>query len=470
MEIVNEYGSDALRLYLIGSNASKAESLKFSKSGVFAVVKDIIIPLTNTIVFWKEYMELYMNTHKINSNPVIPIKNLIQKISNPINLWILRKYSELRDKFNWHMNQYNLSGATNILNKLVEIMNNGYIKMGRQLIKGKVSQEEWICSLSVLSYVIGFILDDFKSIMPFFCESQYQSLKKFFVDKLGSTNCFDMSIHLIEKQDFIKLSPEQIEKSFDFDIIYNIIGQIYQLRSLNNISLKKPISQVILIWDIELEINYSSRFKEFIGMIQDETNTLDIKILKKSDVNINKKIEPIKSMFFKTYGKEISSTFEQINRMDSSQLENIIDTGNFTGYKIETTFFNYNYNVELSNSQIASKDIVYREFDFGEHKNKIIILMDKSWTEKNQQIYYYRLVAMSIQKSRKNAGLHPWDEIIVLWEGMPQYTLESTDALDYIENITRVQLKNYIGYVDLNKKIIYSNKFENIGITLHLAK
>ena len=169
-------------------------------------------------------MELYLNTYK--TNPVISIKNSIQKISNPINLWILRKYSELRDEFNSHMEQYNLKNAVNILYRLVEIMNNGYIKMGRQLIKGKESHEEWVQSLSVLSYLIGFILDDFKSIMPFFCESQYQYLKNFYVNKLGLTNCFDVSIHLVESQDFIKLGQEQIDKSVDFDIIYNIITQV----------------------------------------------------------------------------------------------------------------------------------------------------------------------------------------------------------------------------------------------------
>ena len=479
MEIVKEYGSDALRLYLLGSQATRAEPLKFSKSGVHDIMKDIIIPLTNTIVFWKEYMELYLNTHK--TNPVISIKTSIHKISNPINLWILRKYSELRDEFNLHMGQYNLKNAVNVLYKLVQIMNNGYIKMGRQLIKGKESHEEWIQSLSVLSYVIGFMLDDFKSVMPFFCESQYQYLNSFYVGKLGLTNCFDESIHLVESQDFVKLGQEQIAKSVDFDIIYNIIGQICHLRSLNDISLKKPVRQVNLIWDLELETRYSARFKEYLGMVMEECNLLDIKILSKSDVNISKTIVPIKSLFFKTYGKEISIGFEELCKMNLDQLEKVILDGEYKGYKIEPNLFNYSYNIESSISQTDSKDLIYKEFNFGEYKDKIIILMDKSWTESNEKIYYYRLVATSIQKSRKNAGLHPWDEINALWEGLPKYTLESNEAVEYINNITRIKLLSYqddfingddydIDVTNKVSKLIYSNEFDNIGIKIHLGK
>jgi hypothetical protein len=317
--------------------------------------------------------------------------------------------------------------------------------------------------------------------MPFFCESQYLHLKQFFTSKIGIGKSFDESIHLVDKLEFVNLGPEQIEKSIDFDIIYNIISQIYQLRSSNDISLKKPIRQIFLVWDDQLEFRYSGRFKEYLGMIMDECNLLDLQILSKSDVSICKSITPVKSLFFKTHGKNISKSFEEINKMNNEQLDKIIETGEFDGFKIESTMFNFNYNVKLLSSQVSDKDLVYKEFDFGNFKDKIIILMDKSWTESNDKIYYYRLVATSIQKSRKNAGLHPWDDINALWEGKPKYSLESNEAQQYIENITRIKLLNYsdnfIGnsdYLpDIQSKLsdlVYSNEFENIGIKIHLAK
>ena len=462
MDIINEYGSDALRLYLLSSQAVRAEQLKFSKSGVHDIKKDIILPLKNSIIFLKEYITLYFNTH--NTNPILKIENI--NISNPINLWILRKYNEIRNDYQFYMDNYDLKNAVTILPKLVQILNNGYIKIGRFLIKGKESHEEWIQSLSVFYYLIKFILNDFKSVMPFFCESQFLELNDFMINNFKSFN-LTKSIHLLESENYIVLESLQIAKSIDFDIIYNIITQIYFLRSSNDISHKKPVKMISLIWDDRLVDRYSNRFIEYLGIIIEECNLLDIQILKKDQVNISKSIVPIKSEFFKKYGKDILLSFNKLTVINSNDLDLIINIGQFDGFDINSTMFNYNYNVSLIDQE--SSDLVYKEFDFGDYKDKIIILMDKSWTELNDKIYYYRLIATSIQKSRKNAGLHTWDEVTALWDGDPKYNLNSDEALNYIEKITRIKFIKYYNNLDLSK-IIYSSYFDNIKIKLFLIK
>jgi len=475
MDIVQTYGSDALRLYLLGSQATRAEPIKFSKSGVHEVMKDIIIPLSNSIVFWKEYMNLYINTH--GSNPLISINANISKISNPINLWILKKYSELRNEFNGSMEEYNLKNAIGVLYKLVQILNNGYIKMGRQLIKGKESTEDWVQSLSVLYYIITFMLNDFKSVYPFFAESQYLNIRDFLINKTNSSACFDKSVHLVESQEFVRLGAEQIAKSLDFDIIYNIITQIYWLRSSNDISLKKPIKKISLILDESLELRYSGRFKEYLSMVEEECNVLELNIIDKSQIKITKTITPVKSLFFKKYGKLVNKAFEIVSKYSQSQLEELVEqAGHYEDFEFDSTMFNFNYSIESSEMNNLGNSIVYNDFNFGDYKDKIIILMDKSWDEFNDKIYYWRLVATSIQKSRKFAKLHPWDEIQALWEGNPKHSLDSDVAQEYINKITRIKLSSLGNWnnnnpltIEPDNSIIYTNYFENIGIKIHLA-
>lgn len=476
MEIVNEYGSDALRLYLLSSQATKAETLKFSKSGVYDIKKDILIPLTNAIVFWKEYTKLYYNTFK--HNPIFSLNANINKITNSINLWVLKKYDEIRNEFYCLMKKYELKNAINVLFKLVQIINNGYIKMGRNLLKGKESQNEWIESLSVLNYIIGFILNDFKSVMPFFAESEYLGLKNFYINELKTNDFFEKSVHLIERQDFIQLSTEQIYKSTDFDIIYNIIVNIYQMRSMNNISLKKPVKSVRIIWDNSLEKIYSDRFKQYLSMIVDECNLLDLEIVQKEDIVVVKTIVPIKALFFKKYGKVVQPIYDDLMKWNSENLNNFISKGgiykfmhknenNFDEFEFDSTMFNYSYSIQ-SDKFVVGENIVFKEFNYGEFKDKIVLLMDKSWDTSNDKIYYYRLVATTIQKSRKEAGLHPWDNIVVLWEGEPKYSLINPDALEYIFKITRVKFMSLDSYY--NPDIIHSNYNEGIGIKIYLSK
>ena len=49
--VLDEYGADALRLYLINSPVVRGETLRFNKEGVFAVVKDVFLPWYNAYRF-----------------------------------------------------------------------------------------------------------------------------------------------------------------------------------------------------------------------------------------------------------------------------------------------------------------------------------------------------------------------------------------------------------------------------------
>jgi len=51
MEIVNEYGADAIRLYMINSPVVRAAELNFKKAGVHGVIKDIFLPWYNAYRF-----------------------------------------------------------------------------------------------------------------------------------------------------------------------------------------------------------------------------------------------------------------------------------------------------------------------------------------------------------------------------------------------------------------------------------
>ena len=46
-EVIDKYGADALRLYLINSPVVRAETLRFREEGVFGVVKDVFLPWYN---------------------------------------------------------------------------------------------------------------------------------------------------------------------------------------------------------------------------------------------------------------------------------------------------------------------------------------------------------------------------------------------------------------------------------------
>ncbi|KAK1357653.1 hypothetical protein POM88_050909 [Heracleum sosnowskyi] len=51
MEVINDYGADALRLYIVNFIVLQAETLRFKKEGVYGVVKDVFLPWYNAYRF-----------------------------------------------------------------------------------------------------------------------------------------------------------------------------------------------------------------------------------------------------------------------------------------------------------------------------------------------------------------------------------------------------------------------------------
>lgn len=59
--VVNDYGADALRLYLVNSPVVRAENLRFKEEGVRSILKDCFLPWYNAYRFLIQNIEVYSN-------------------------------------------------------------------------------------------------------------------------------------------------------------------------------------------------------------------------------------------------------------------------------------------------------------------------------------------------------------------------------------------------------------------------
>ena len=76
--VCDEFGADAIRLYLINSPLVRADSLNFAKKGVKEVVKNIFLPWYNA------YRFLIQNVIKLENNtqkPFVFVEH-IEKLNN----------------------------------------------------------------------------------------------------------------------------------------------------------------------------------------------------------------------------------------------------------------------------------------------------------------------------------------------------------------------------------------------------
>jgi isoleucyl-tRNA synthetase len=80
MVVVQKYGADAIRLYMMHSGAVRAEDLRFVESGVELVLRQILIPLWHSYSFFITYARIY------NWEP----KETYEKPDAEIDRWILQ--------------------------------------------------------------------------------------------------------------------------------------------------------------------------------------------------------------------------------------------------------------------------------------------------------------------------------------------------------------------------------------------
>lgn len=64
--ILNQFGADALRLYLVNSPVVRAETLKFKEDGVRDVLKDVLLPWLNSYKFFIAQAILLSREHSVD--------------------------------------------------------------------------------------------------------------------------------------------------------------------------------------------------------------------------------------------------------------------------------------------------------------------------------------------------------------------------------------------------------------------
>ena len=148
-EIVNEYGADAIRMYLLNSPLVKAENLKFKNKGVEDVVKDMFLPWYNA------YRFLTQNIVRLEK-PFVFVGD-VSKLYGDFNItdkWIESSLNQLIKDVRKEMSEYKLY---NVAPKLVRFLNdltNWYVRLNRSRIKGEVTDKDMEVSINVLFDVI----------------------------------------------------------------------------------------------------------------------------------------------------------------------------------------------------------------------------------------------------------------------------------------------------------------------------
>ncbi|ANF34278.1 isoleucine--tRNA ligase [Borrelia turicatae] len=411
MEVINTFGADALRLYLVMSPVIRADDLKYSDDGVKDVLKNIIIPIWNAYSFFITYA--IIDKFEPNNNINLHKTNILDK-------WIVSEIESLKKILNEEIDKYNLTKSIEELLAFIDKLNNWYIRRSRRRFWKSENDNDKIDAHETLYYVIKNLMLMLAPFIPFLTEEIYQNLK---------TKDEKESIHLNKYPQAIeKLINIDLEKKMNF--IRKVVSIARALRASHNIKIRKPISTIYVVTKDQKEQQILNEMKE---IILEEINAKEIKIKSNEEELVTYKAKAN----FRELGSKLGVNMKvgslEIMKLTNEDILKIIN-GNKHIIKINENTYN-----------ITLKDIILERHERENLKiineDSVTIGLDALITEELYLEGLSRELIRKVQNLRKENNFNVSDRIILY--------IDNSDILKKITN----QFESYIKTETLTLKI-----------------
>lgn len=247
--VMEKYGVDALRFYLMASVVMKAENLNFSETGVKEIYQKVISIVWNVFSFYKLYV---MTFPDVSAEP---------KAAHVLDLWILsRTHTLIRDTTH-AMDGYDTTAYCRLIVEFLSELSTWYLRRSRDRIqKDAMSQ-----------IVFGWVLDVLARVMapvtPFITETMYQNLH-------ATADSVHLATWPVANEACIDIKLES-----DMVVVQEIVEKAHAKRKELAIKLRQPLASVTVV--IKQEIS-----APLVAVLKDELNVLAVYVEKGDQLDV----------------------------------------------------------------------------------------------------------------------------------------------------------------------------------------
>lgn len=419
-EVLNTYGADATRWYMI-TNTQPWENLKFDKAGIDEVRRKFFGTLYNTYSFFALYANIDGFTYKESD---------IEMAKRPeIDRWILSELNTLTDYCDKSYSEYEPTKAGRAIADFVDgYLSNWYVRLCRRRFwKGEYTCDK-ISAYQTLYTCLETIARLAAPIAPFFCERLFDDL-----NSVSGRFAFG-SVHAA---DFPQSNPALVDKELEnrMQTAQKICSLVLSLRKRNNLKVRQPLSRIMIP---AKNAHQQAQIEAVKDLILSEVNVKTIDFLSKEN---NVLVKSIKANF-KTLGPKFGAKMKAIAAAIASFSQEDIATIECEG-RFNLTIGQESVEISLSDVEIITQDIpgwvVANEDD-------LTVALDTTITESLRLEGISRELVNRIQNIRKEQGFDVTDNIIVEIEKQEMLCKAAEAFRDYICSET------------LTQKLIFSDK------------
>lgn len=392
-EVMNEFGADAMRLYLLASAASRGEEIRFSKTGVKDVVRQNLLPLWNAYNFLVTYARVDGWTPKDAAKD--PSPNLLDR-------WIVSKVSSLTQEVDKALSFYHLYSAAPCILDFIDQLTNWYIRLNRRRFwAGNTTEErqDKNHAYTTLHRVLLTFTRVLAPLAPFVSDEIFKNLSK------GVEGLEFESVHLAPFPELSEFHGHAVDPALEraMELFEEVILLGRSLRNEQKLPIRQPLQRLTVIHPDRKLIDGVAQLERYI---RDELNLKEVEFSTDETERVQLKAQLNTKTLGKTLGPKLGSDGMKRLRatIDSLSTEEL--------HRVEA-----GGKVSCEGIELGLQDLLIRREvkggDAAASSGQITVVLDTTITPELRLEGLAREFVNRVQKMRKDAGFEVTDRISI---------------------------------------------------------
>ncbi|MHA6248605.1 isoleucine--tRNA ligase [Pontibacter sp. CAU 1760] len=437
-EMINQYGPDAVRWYMI-ANAPPWDNLKFNPEGVVETQRRFFGTLQNTYSFFALYANLDKFTY---AEADVPLEKRTES-----DRWIISKLNTLVLDVDAYLADYDPTKAARAIQDfVVDDMSNWYVRLNRKRFwKGEYNEDK-MAAYQTLYTCLETVAKLISPIAPFYAEQLFRDL-----NGVSNKNKVE-SVHLA---DFPKVADGAIDKNLEerMQLAQTVSSLVHSLRKKEMIKVRQPLQRILIP---VLNEHTKQQIQAVEDLIMSEVNVKAVEYIDDTSGILVKKIKPNFKKLGQVFGPKMKLVAAAVQQMDQNDIAHLEREG---GFEImladdETAVLTPD-DVEISSEDIPGWLVA--------SEGKLTVALDITLTDELKQEGIARDLVNRIQNLRKDTNLEVQDKINITLQraeaevnaavaNYSNYICAETQALkldvvDELQDATLLDIDEYKVYI-----------------------
>ncbi len=307
--ILDTYGADALRLYMINSPIVRADDLRFSEEGVKQSLRHLLIPWWNAFSFFVTYARIdgWQPPHPAAAKAPRTSDNLLDR-------WILSALERLNADVVEAMDRYDLQRAVRPFVAFIEDLTNWYIRRSRRRFWKSQNDTDKGFAYATLHEVLLRLSRIAAPFVPFISEAIHRHLR---------TPDLPESVHLC---DYPESDPARRDLALEAQMeeVMRVVELARSVRTQFDLKVRQPLRRMRVVCHDPVRLD---RVRALADVLTDELNVREVVFSTHESELADLKAKADFKKLGPRLGPRMKKAADAIRALSAEQIERLLEGG-----------------------------------------------------------------------------------------------------------------------------------------------